>query len=329
MILMLIDQGAKVNLQGGKILITSKNLKREIPKELITTVTVFGNIQLSTQFIKHCLTRDIPISYFSLNGKYFGRTSTIYGQDIMKLKKQIELFDNEEFIDTFAYAIIESKINNQLTLLRRYRFYSDQVNTEVENIIRVRKRLVDSRNTRELLGYEGIVARHYFRAISKMMPERFEFKGRTRRPPKDPFNSMISLGYTILLHEIIGQLENVGLSPYGGYIHGHSRKNPSLASDLIEEYRSVIVDSLVLSMILNKEAVIEDFIINEDGVFLEEKLLKKFLNKLQGKLLERQKYLHYIDKPISYRKTIYHQCKSLSKAIIKEDPNLYKPIRIR
>lgn len=326
---MIIEQGSKVSIDKGKVIIELRDKKRSIPKETIDNVTIFGNVQLTTHFIRHCLTRNIPISYFSLSGKYFGRTSTIYGQDILKLKKQIELFDNPDFLGVFSYIIIEAKINNQLTVLRRYKHYNLEIINEIDSIIRLKNKLIQAKDIKVLLGYEGMVARHYFRALSMIMPEEFKFEGRSRRPPRDPFNSMISLGYTILLHEIIGQLENVGLSPYGGYIHGHSRKHPSLASDLIEEYRAIIVDSLVVSMILNGEVLVDDFNINSKGVFLKEDLLKKFLAKLQKKLFTKQKYLSYIDKPMTYRKTIYHQCKRLSKAIMKEDPLIYEPTRIR
>lgn len=329
MVIMITEQGSKVSLENGKVVIETNKIKRSIPKEQMDNVTIFGNVKLSTQFVKHCLTRDVPISYFSLTGKYFGRTSTTYSQDILKIKKQIELFENVDFLNNFTFLIVEAKTNNQLTLLRRYRSYNPDINKEINNILTLKNKIPHLSSKEEMLGYEGSIARHYFKALSKIMPSEFKFAGRTRRPPKDPFNSMISLGYTILLHEIIGQIENVGLSPYGGFIHGHSRKHPSLASDLIEEYRAILIDSLVVSMILNEETRIEDFNIVEEGVFLKEKFLKKFLGKLQQKLLTKQKYLSYIEKPMSYRKAIYHQCKKLSMAITEEDSSIYEPIRIR
>ncbi|MDO5718871.1 MAG: CRISPR-associated endonuclease Cas1, partial [Tissierellia bacterium] len=177
--------------------------------------------------------------------------------------------------------------------------------------------------------YEGIVSKNYYSALGKIMPKDFKFNKRTRRPPRDPFNSMISLGYTILLHEIIGQIESVGLSAYGGFVHGHTRKHPSLASDLIEEFRQIIVDSLVISMVLNGRVSINDFEITADGVFLNKDFLKLFLAELQNKMEIKQNYLSYLDNPVSYRKAIYHQSIKFSKAIENSDPFLYNPLRIR
>ena len=148
-------------------------------------------------------------------------------------------------------------------------------------------------------------------------------------PPLDPFNSMISLGYTILFHEIIGHIESVGLTAYGGIIHGHRRNHPSLASDLIEELRAPIVDSLVISMMQNKKTLIDDFDITENGVFLKKAFLKKYLKELQIKLQTANKYLSYIGNNISYRKGIYYQCRQLVKAIENKDATLYQPLRLR
>lgn len=329
MILMITEQGASVGIEGGKVTVRAKDILKTLPKELIESVSIFGNIQLSTPFIRHCLTRNIPISYFSTTGEYFGRTASTSGQNILRLKKQIELFDQGDFRYGLAYRILEAKINNQLIVLRRYKKYDLSIESEIGNIERLKNSMKKSSTLEEMMGYEGIVSRLYFQATSRLLPSEFKFEGRSKRPPRDPFNSMISLGYTLLLHEMIGQIEAVGLSPYGGFIHGHRRSHPSLASDLIEEYRAVLIDSMVVSMVLNHETKIEDFTVTDAGVFLSDAFLKKFLAKLQQKLMTRHRYLQYIQEPLSYRKTIYHQCRNLAKAVEEQDFNMYEPIRIR
>lgn len=103
------------------------------------------------------------------------------------------------------------------------------------------------------MGYEGLAARVYFSALDMLIDKDFHFTGRSKRPPKDPFNSMISLGYSILLNEIYGKLQAKGLNPYFGFIHSDREKHPTLASDMMEEWRAVIVDTTVMSMINGHE----------------------------------------------------------------------------
>ncbi len=329
MILLITEQGSKVNIDGGKIIIQSETIIREVPKELVENISIFGNVQLTTAFVRHCLMRNIPISYFSLRGEYFGRTVSSSGDNISRLKQQLKITENRQFLKEFANIIIEAKTNNQITLLRRHNKVKAKLKREIDEIAKLRTKIGKSETVEEILGYEGIISRNYYKGISKILPPEFEFEKRTRRPPRDPFNSMISLGYTILFHEIIGHIESVGLSAYGGLMHGHRRNHPSLASDIIEEFRSPIVDSTVIDMMINEKVKKEDFETTKEGVFLKQKILKMYLNEIQKKLATRQKYLEYLKEPTTYRKAIYHQCRNLVTAIEENDPYLYKPLRVR
>ena len=99
------------------------------------------------------------------------------------------------------------------------------------------------------MGYEGAAARIYFSTLGKLIDSEFIFSGRNKRPPLDPFNSMISLGYSIILNEIYGKLEGKGLNPYFGILHKDREKHPTLASDMMEEWRAVLIDTLVMGML--------------------------------------------------------------------------------
>ena len=183
----------------------------------------------------------------------------------------------------------------------------------------------------ELMGYEGQGAKAYFDGLAEVVEEDFRFRGRTRRPPMDEFNSMISLGYSILMNELYAVLEIKGLNPYFGFLHRDREKHPTLASDLMEEWRAVIVDSTALSLINGHEIHKEDFTFNEDepGCFLTRNGLKIFLIKLNNKLQTKMKYLDYVDYPVTFRQGIVLQTEALMKAIDGEDDSLYRPIIIR
>ena len=151
---------------------------------------------------------------------------------------------------SFLYA----KVKNQEALLRRYARSKEQDLTEEIKMMdiccrKIRKSLSYS----QMMGYEGSAARYYFQGLSKVVDDRFHFSGRSKRPPKDEFNAMLSLGYSILMSEIYGMLVSKGLNPYFGFIHRDREKHPTLASDMIEEWRAVIVDAVTMSLINGHE----------------------------------------------------------------------------
>ena len=133
------------------------------------------------------------------------------------------------------------------------------------------------------------------------------------------------------MNEVYCKIDTKGLNPYFGFMHRDAEKHPTLASDLMEEWRAIIVDSTVMSMINGHEIALDDFAtrLDEPGIYLQKKGLKKYLNKLEKKLQTSVKYLSYVDYSVSFRKAIQLQVNQLAKAIEMEDVNIYEPVRIR
>lgn len=183
----------------------------------------------------------------------------------------------------------------------------------------------------QVMGYEGTAAKIYFKVIGTLIEPEFSFKGRSKRPPLDPFNSMISLGYSIIMNELYGKIEGKGLNPYFGIMHKDREKHPTLASDLMEEWRAVLIDSTVLSMINGHEIGKEEFYtsVEQPGVFLEKEALRKYIKKLETKFRTESKYLTYIDYRVSFRQALDLQIGQFIKAIETENPEVYTPIVIR
>ena len=149
-------------------------------------------------------------------------------------------------------------------------------------------------------------------------------------PPKDPFNSMLSLGYTLLMHEIYGLIEGHGLNAYAGFLHQDREKHPTLASDLMEEWRAVIVDSVVLSLIQGHEISIDGFQDDHEtgGILLMNDTFRIFVRKYEKKLRSEIRYLQSQGSQ-SYRALLNQQVLLFAKAIDEEDPEIYKAVRIR
>ena len=133
------------------------------------------------------------------------------------------------------------------------------------------------------------------------------------------------------MNEVYCKIDTKGLNPYFGFMHRDAEKHPTLASDLMEEWRAIIVDSTVMSMINGHEIALDDFTtrLDEPGIYLQKNGLKKYLNKLEKRLQTSVKYLSYVDYSVSFRKAIQLQVNQLAKAIEMEDVNIYEPVRIR
>lgn len=325
------ESGAVVGIDGGYFVVSYKNgMTHKIPKETLESAALFGNVSVTTPCIKEFLKKGITVSYFSEKGAYFGRLESTGHKNIKRLKNQIYLSDDEEFSLGISKKIVFAKINNQIVLLRRYaRNNVFDVQDEIKMMKSVLKEVNSAKSVEAVMGYEGTAARNYFKGISKIINPDFSFNGRNRMPPKDPFNSMISLGYTLLMYEIFGEIENKGLTPYCGFLHKDHERHPTLASDLMEEWRAVIVDSVVLSLIQGNEISKECFVKDDEsgGVFIKKEGMSIFLKKYENKLRSENSYIN--GQRMSFRKCLWKQVEGFCDALKNKNFQLYEPILIR
>lgn len=326
------ENGAVISKDGNRIVVTYKDDgKKSIPIETLEGITILGSVQMTTQCTEECLKRGIPVSYFSKGGRYFGRLHSTGHVKTELQRKQCALYDTD-FSIGLSKRMISAKLHNQRILLQRYAKSRNINIDESDKLLRISEKKVEQTVTlAELMGHEGLGAKYYFEGLSKCIEKDFAFHGRNRRPPRDPFNAMISLGYSILMNEFYGEIEGRGLNPYFGFLHKDAEKHPTLTSDMMEEWRAVIVDATAMSMINGHEIFVDDFYtdIDQPGVFLTKNGLGKYLRKLEKKFQTKVKYLSYVDYPVSFRRGIALQIEQLIKAIELENPTVYEPIRIR
>ena len=327
--LYITENGAVMSISGGYFEVSYKDgMLYKISKETLESVAIFGNVNITVPCIHEILSRGIPVSYFSTRGAYYGSLDSTGHKNISRLKFQIYRSDDERFSLELGRSIIDSKINNQLVILRRYSHGKD-LEEKYERIKQMKNKLPCAATTEELIGYEGAAAKAYFEGLAEVIDADFAFSGRNRMPPKDPFNSCLSFGYTLLLYEIYGEIENKGLTPYCGFIHADRERHPTLASDLMEEWRSVIVDSVVLSLIQGHELHKDQFIRDEEtgGVYLSREAMRLFLKKYENKLRTEVTYLE--GKRMSLRRCLWHQVNALVNAIEDNSLQIYAPVAIR
>lgn len=326
------ENGAVVGLEGNRFEIKYKDgMRRSVPAETLEGIVILGQAQLTTQCMTACLKRGIPVSFFSKGGVYFGRMMST-GHVRSELQRQQSALYDTEFALELSKKIIGAKLKNQQVVMKRYEKSKNIDTSDCSKMLTICINKCEQIKTiSELIGYEGQGAKYYFEGLSRCVEPEFHFHGRSKRPPKDAFNSMLSLGYSILLNELYGAIELKGLNPYFGFLHRDAERHPTLASDMMEEWRAVLVDSVVMSLINGHEIGMDAFVtdLDEPGYFLTKEGLKIFLNKLEKKLQTEVRYLNFVDYAVSFRRAIVLQIEQLVKAIESEDASVYEPVRIR
>lgn len=273
------EQGTKVRLDGEKIVIEKQGtILKEVQLPLIDEIVIFGSVQLTTQVMQACFRKNIPILFLSCQGKYYGKASNNSPNQYRFYQIQYQLEPSRSF-DTAKQIVRAKLINSRVILQRQYRRIKA---TEIENAIAKLKDIIlqiDRVDTiDELLGLEGIGAKYYFAAFDKCIdnPD-FVFHTRSRRPPQNQVNAMLSFGYTLVRNHLLHLLEAGGLDPFWGCLHQERSKYAALASDLVEEFRAPLVDALVLTLI-HQHAIdpVDDFEFRDGGCYLNSRGVKKF-----------------------------------------------------
>lgn len=260
---MITKSGERICItKGGKTL-------TERPAFGIDNIALFGNVQITSQALAMLLDMGIDVSYFSYQGKYLGRTASDTSKNIFLRMQQYDCYEDTERRNEIAKIIVANKIENQIAVISGWRWSGD-FNWQ-QDVADMRKHLqtLDEKNSQmEFMGVEGICSSIYFHSYAQMFTCEFKFEKRSRRPPKNPINVLLSLGYTLLTKEVENALEAQSFETYLGFLHGIRYGRKSLALDLVEEFRQPVIDRLVLKM-FNKALVTKyDFEIPEEGVVI-------------------------------------------------------------
>ncbi len=332
--LFVIEQGAKVTKQSHRIIVEKdREVILEIPEFKVDKVFLFGNVQITTQALRFLLEAGKDISFFSLRGKFIGKVVSYASKNVYLRLTQYDRFKDEDFKVEIVREFVKAKLRNCRTVLQK--FFRNHPNVpllreigKLEEILEV----VDRKTSvKSLIGIEGLGSRVYFKVFSKMIiPDNFEFKNRNRRPPIDPVNSLLSLGYSLLTSEMFSVLTAVGLDPYVGYLHSLEYSRPSLALDLIEELRPVIIDRFALELINKHILEPEDF---EEIEYGEDRTVKMFLSPDNRKIYfthyekRMNSFVVYMDENVSYRGLLEMKVRNL--ILVLKGKEEYRPFLFR
>lgn len=260
-ILYVTEQGATVGKSGDQFIVRSRDgvTLAEVPSARLRQICVYGYGQLTTQAIHACMDRGIDVVFLSTAGRLKGRLSPNPSTNGLLRSAVARALQSEAVRLAIAREVISAKISNQRVMVMRNTRedmrgpgHDRAVNDLAE--ASAAARACDSRE--RLLGVEGQAARIYFERFSGLLREDvrilFAFESRNRRPPRDPINALLSLAYSCLCKDVISAVATVGMDPYLGALHEARRGQPALALDLMEEFRPIIADSVVLTLTNNR-----------------------------------------------------------------------------
>lgn len=313
--------GARVSVGTGRLMVTSPQTLPElsVPTNLVSRIVLSGNVGFSAGARSWALRNQIPVTFLSRRGSYLGQLvgSGLHGS---RLLRQVELAGNRMMALPIAQGIVQSKLRQQVYILQKLARRSTTV--DVSRVCGSLRNLASEcqycGNHAELMGVEGAASELYFSAIPEFLPPEVRFSGRSRRPPQDLANAALSYGYAILLSECVGALVACGLEPSLGVLHSVTDKRPSLALDLMEEFRPLLMDRTVFSLLRSRRLRAEHGIAEGEGVWLAPEG-KKILTSEYEKTLQRSVRGALPGFAGSWRRHIGHEAQLLARAIM--DPS--------
>lgn len=293
--------------------------KKNIPAQTVTEIVLMSYPQITGEALAYALELNIPIHYLSPFGKYVGSALPAYSRNGQLRLAQYAAHCQEEKRVTFVKAIVKAKIHNQYHVLSRHGI--------TNNPLKQRQTLVNEKMTvDEIRGVEGLSAREYWSYWSQLLGEEWQFSGRNYHPPTDPINSLLSFAYGLLRSQITSAVHIAGLDPYIGYLHDTTRGQPAMVLDLIEEFRPLIADNLVLGVISHKQIQPSDFNESLGAYRLSDSARKSFLQSFEQKLQSEFKHPVF-GYQCSYRSAIQLQARLFSRAL--QEDLVYHPLVLR
>ncbi len=334
--LYLNTQGYRVGCKDEVLQVKDKDrVIEEVRMRDVSHVALFGNLQISTQAIQALCEQEVPVTYFSMGGWFYGITRGHSLKNVFLRMEQFRLARDEMTCLALARQFVHGKIRNHRTLLMRN--HLEPPEAIIAKLKRASEDALTAASIAELLGIEGAAASQYFQQFNGMvkveeddlpgleMPGpsaeqrafNFNFSHRNRRPPTDPVNAMLSLAYSLLAKDCTLAALAVGFDPYLGFYHQPRFGRPALGLDLMEEFRPLIAESTVLSCINNRVVTETDFVRAGQAVNLSAPGRKRFFQTYEQRMSSLITHPLF-DYKVSYRRALELQARLLAKTLTGE-----------
>lgn len=315
----------------------AKETKLQVPVHTLQSILCFGQVSCSPPLLGLCGQRGVSVSFFSEQGRFLARVQGPVSGNVLLRREQYRRADDPVRSGEIARSVVAGKIANSRTVLlraAREREKAEGVESleraagHMGSLLRGLEHPVSVDTAR---GIEGDAGRTYFGAFDGMIAaqrDTFGFRERTRRPPMDPMNALLSFLYTLLVHDVASALEGVGLDPAVGYLHRDRPGRPSLALDLVEEFRPVVADRLALTLVNRRQVQPKGFLFTESGgVTMTEDTRKEVLGAYQKR--KQEELTHpFLNERIPLGMIPHVQALLLARCL-RGDLDAYPPFRWR
>jgi len=334
-ILFVTTQGAYLNKEGESVVASAeREVKLRVPIHTLGGIVCFGNVLCSPFLMHHCAENNVLISFLSEHGRFLARVQGPVNGNVLLRRQQYRLADDPEASARIARSVVLGKVANCRTVLQRaLRDHADkdgqaEIEIAARRLGHLLKELEEPVPIDTLRGKEGDAANTYFSVFDHLITtqkDAFFFKARNRRPPMDNMNALLSFIYTLLAHDCVGALEAVGLDPQVGFLHRDRPGRPSLALDLMEEFRSFFADRLALSLVNLKQVQGNGFKKTESGaVEMTDDTRKTVLVAYQKRKTEEM--MHPFVEEIAALGIFFHLQAQLLARHLRGDLDGYPPV---
>jgi CRISPR-associated protein Cas1 len=319
------QNGAKIGVKGMTLKVTDKEgvTIKEIPLANLESLSLLGSVQMSTQTIHALADRGIPVAFLSAAGRLVAMVDPLDSVSAEVRRSQIRKLDQPEACLELTRALVAAKIMNQRTLLmRNHASLPPGVPAELAREAAEASR---AQSLEAVRGHEGKAAAIYFAHFAGMfkgnLAAEFDANGRQRRPPPDPINSCLSLGYTMLTHECVAALRVARLEPSIGGFHISKPGRPALALDLMEPFRPLIADSVAIAAFNRGELTEGHFLRTAAGCALTDAGRKAFFSSY-GRRMDTEVTHPVFEYRLSYRRMIVLHARMIAAWLVGDIPSL-------
>ncbi|HNX73720.1 MAG TPA: type I-C CRISPR-associated endonuclease Cas1c [Spirochaetales bacterium] len=328
------SQGSYIHKDGETIVVEREQQKLlQLPVHTIGGIVCFGNVLCSPFLLGFCAEHDIAVSFLTEYGNFLASVRGPVTGNVLLRRAQYRMADDSDATRKIAANIVAAKLaNSRLVMNRAIRDHGDKIDVpSIRSSSATIDRLIDelphTADSDEVRGIEGMAAAEYFSVFNHFIVDQkkdFIFKDRNRRPPLDPVNALLSFVYTLLSHDVRSAIETVGLDPAVGFLHRDRPGRPGLALDLMEEFRPVIADRLVLSLINRGQVGLQGFKQAENGaVVMDDATRKTVLVEYQNRKQD-EIYDPYIEEKIPVGLLYFVQANLMAR-FIRGDIDGYPP----
>jgi CRISPR-associated protein Cas1 len=342
--LYVIEPGSYLRRQGETLRIfKNREVVQDIPADGLKKLTLVGNISMTGNVLDYLIQRRVETVFMTPTGRYRARLAVNEHRHVARRMHQYLRLHDPNIARQTAGMVVRGKLENmaRLLLLRARNYGDDALRVSVAKMRSLSKATGNAPGVEQIRGIEGAATNLYFASFPRLIRnEAFEFRGRNRRPPLDPVNALLSFVYTMLTNEVLSAINACGLDPYLGALHEVAYGRPSLACDLVEEYRPFLGDRLVLGLVNKRLIGPDDFVYRKNAqvefqdetemkakrpVEMKPAICRTFIAAYE-EMMRRSVHYPPLGKKLSYRWVLHQQARRFAEFLENPAERTYEPL---